>query len=77
MITVNTKPDAAFLAMLAEKPQEWARRAIVGNITRAAYHDVTPVELEALDRAGLGRATTDDERAAWSFGFGWVDRTPR
>lgn len=73
---MNTQPDSMFLAALADKPPEWAQRAIVGNITRAVYHDVTPVELEALDQAGLRRAATDDERAAWSFGFGWVDRTP-
>ena len=65
--------DAEFLAIVKEKPKQWAYRALAGYATRECYDESAEQRLWA-NRYGLSRAHTLEEREAWSFGFEWVDR---
>jgi hypothetical protein len=74
LMTPEPAIDAAFHAALEGRPPEWVLRAIAGHTMREFCE--TNAETEQANSHGLARAWTDDERAAWTFGFTWVDRVP-
>lgn len=71
---LETPPmDPVFRAALHDRPTEWAIRAVAGYTMRE-FCTGDPEALELANRHGLSRAHTPDERAAWTFGFTWLDR---
>jgi hypothetical protein len=68
-----TPMDAAFSKALEGRDGEWALRAIAGYTMRQYCR--TAETREIANRHGLARTLTAEERAAWTFGFTWVERS--
>lgn len=71
MTVAATDVDAAFYEGLEGKTEDWKYRAVAGLVTRETYGN--PHHLAWARAHGLSRAVTDDERAAWLYGFEWPD----
>jgi hypothetical protein len=73
VIREPSNEDREFIAALKamDNPREWNERAIAARTTRLVFGALMPREIESLDHNGLSRAHTDEERAAWRFGFDW------
>jgi hypothetical protein len=70
---VTPPMDEAFRKALEGRCVDWALRAIAGYTMRQ-FCETAEARKQANDH-GLARALTPDERAAWTFGFTWVDRS--
>jgi len=74
-----TPEDDEFTAELKtlNESNDWKVRAIAGRVTRSAFGELFSDQLEQLDRHGMTRAHTDEERRAWRFGFDWKPKKER
>lgn len=65
--------DPDFVTALRGKPDDWRLRAIAGFTAREVYCGPDPRLVGWAREHGLSRASTDEEREAWLFGFEWPE----